>query len=275
MKRSGHTASLPALLLSTALTFAALPAFSQALTECPTLEPQRRVLETAETYTLEEWTLTPTQVRMAQHRGLAPAAGSAVIGFRERIRDVLNPDFTALHERQIELVRTRYPRMSTQRQSEVLSGQTGRRLQPSCLELYLLDLQIQSEAGMHFPENEMMASMLSSPENNTLWKLIVIFANTRGSVPGVPAAKARVHQLVSENWNYMAHLHNHPIMPENSSGDVGGTLVASGTSRYGDVAVYMREVENLGLKSAYITNGFDTVLYTAEEIRTRLSQWEN
>lgn len=249
--------------------------FAQATALCPPLQPQRERLETADNYVLEEWTLAPEQTAQMRQRGLQPASGSSVTAFRERIREVLDPDFRALHQRQIELVQSRYRTLSTQRQSEVLNGVVGRRLQLSCLELHLLDLQIQTESERRFPENEMMASILSSPENKNIWKLIVVFANTRGSVPSVPRAKDRVQQLVSESWNYMAHLHNHPIMPENSSGDVGGTLVASGTSRGGDVAVYLREVENLGLKSAYITNGFDTVLYTADEIRTRLSQWEN
>lgn len=249
-----------------------LNSWAQTRTRCPELTPERSVLQTTDTYRIEEWTLSPEQIAIAQRRGLAPTTDSLVPGFQERLREVLNPDFRVLHERKIELLRTR--NMHIQREPELLSGHVGRQLQPSCLELYLYDLELRIQPGMRFPPNEAMASILASPTAPTRWKLIVTFSHMSW-VPTSATAQARVQTLVNERWNYLAHLHTHPFFPENPTGDVGGTLVASGERDSGDIGIYLKEMQTLGLKSAYITNSFDTVLYTADDIRHRLILWRH
>jgi hypothetical protein len=91
----------------------------------------------------------------------------------------------------------------------------------------------------------------------------------------------RISQAVTERvatdntngWEVVAHLHNHPFMFDRKVGDrmwtieatkddIGGGLAPS----INDVHFYRESLLPLGLRGAWVTNGFDTLHLTAAEL---------
>jgi hypothetical protein len=82
----------------------------------------------------------------------------------------------------------------------------------------------------------------------------------------------RVEADVARGFAPVAHLHNHNFMFDRKPGDrlwtteetvddVGGALAPSLT----DVNAYRQMREGFGLRGAWVTNGLDSVRYTAED----------
>jgi len=83
------------------------------------------------------------------------------------------------------------------------------------------------------------------------------------------AVTRRVAADVKAGYRLLAHLHNHPFLPDRVVGDrlyttratkadVGGALAPSAT----DVQLYRNFRRSLRLEAAWITNGFDTAEYS-------------
>ncbi len=87
-----------------------------------------------------------------------------------------------------------------------------------------------------------------------------------GSAPNISHIRALVDADRAQGWTVETNLHNHPFNFKNPSGDIGATLVPSGTRDWGDISVFRNMVVNDGLSEAAITNGFDTIRFSRADI---------
>jgi hypothetical protein len=87
-----------------------------------------------------------------------------------------------------------------------------------------------------------------------------------GAAPNLSNIRALVDADRAQGWTVELNLHNHPFNFKNPSGDIGATLVPSGTSEWGDISAFTNMVASLGLTEAAITNGFDTIRFSRADI---------
>lgn len=87
-----------------------------------------------------------------------------------------------------------------------------------------------------------------------------------GSAPNLSNIQALVDADRALGWTVELNLHNHPFNFKNPSGDIGATLVPSGTSDWGDISAFDSMVSSIGLTEAAITNGFDTIRFSRADI---------
>jgi hypothetical protein len=83
--------------------------------------------------------------------------------------------------------------------------------------------------------------------------------NELASVSQSAAFNDWIDELVLEGWQAQIHLHNHPFIFFGD--DIAGTIMAS----QGDVRVLKELQMRWGLKSAWITNGFNTAKFRHDE----------
>ncbi len=80
--------------------------------------------------------------------------------------------------------------------------------------------------------------------------------------PGV--LRGRLKNDIADDWEYYAAFHNHPFMFSEKDRTYG-ELSPSGDATDGDIQCILADSANLGLQRALITNGFDTIEFTANE----------
>jgi hypothetical protein len=73
----------------------------------------------------------------------------------------------------------------------------------------------------------------------------------------------KVEPDIAAGFRLIAHLHNHPFFFQNKSGDVAGTLVASGP----DCRFFLSLMADHPGMKAIITNGFHSNEFSLEEVQ--------
>ncbi len=70
--------------------------------------------------------------------------------------------------------------------------------------------------------------------------------------------KLKTDEALDQGFTIAVHIHSHPFSPLKN--DIGGTLMPSGCSMYGDISAFKFMAKNLNLRNVWITNGIDTVM---------------
>jgi hypothetical protein len=158
---------------------------------------------------------------------------------------------------------------------KVLDGSAGQFRITSCLEWRLFQRQARRYPMLEHP-TEFGAYILRGHGR------LRVYSSGGDSVGGKlrHEVRNRVVADVAKGFEPVAHLHNHNFMFDRKPGDrmyttedtvkeIGGTLAPSLT----DVHAYRGMREQFGLKGAWLTNGLDSIHYTAEDF-DRLSAWD-
>ncbi|HEX8434297.1 hypothetical protein [Archangium sp.] len=178
------------------------------------------------------------------------------------------------HDLQLTMADKRRHRES-ENTGRVLDGSAGQEGPASCLEWRLFQRQAHRYPMLAHP-TEFGAYILRGHGR------LRVYLSGSDSVGGKlrHEVRDRVVADVANGFEPVAHLHNHPFMfdrvpgdrmytTEDSVNEIGGALAPSLT----DVQAYRGMREHFGLKGAWLTNGLDSIHYTAEDF-DRLSAWD-
>lgn len=83
---------------------------------------------------------------------------------------------------------------------------------------------------------------------------------------------ALIKESLQQGFLFMLHIHNHPFVMDNPSGDIAGTTIPSGDQESGDVSFYGEMHRNYGLEAFRISNGFSTISVGEEQFSV-LKNW--
>ncbi len=172
------------------------------------------------------------------------------------VRASVNPEQTALLERQRKIYAASSYSEEVKKFDLILSHQAGR-LHPSrCLEAALFNehLMRQDSAAV---QTEFAALILT---RGTELK-IYFSSGFATSPPTITKFEDRLTVDLKAGWSLLTLLHNHIFFFKNAPGDIAGTTIPSGA----DVDTFLDYAQRFGLKEAWITNGIDTITLTASE----------
>ena len=170
--------------------------------------------------------------------------------YKQLIRSVTSVDPYYLLNKQRDIFQKLFPK-DAQKMTSILEGDFGQIFKGGCVENALLDHQVKNFGA----STEFLAYIFQKKVNGKLqYKLRVITQNTV-YVGGKPQFQSLVDKDLSDGWQLIIHLHNHPFFLKNSSGDIAGTVVPSGP----DINTYIALSKTLNLQEAWVTNGFNTL----------------
>lgn len=166
-------------------------------------------------------------------------------------------DQQGLLERQRAIYARLFPGSSETRKFDVvLSGRGGELAPMGCVEYLLFDFQNRRHP-LRTTTGEFAAYAVEQADGNVQ---LLIQSSGVFSVRSDPAVESLLEHALTAGGELLFHLHNHPFMPDNSTGDVAGTCVPSGTRRgYGDLATYETLARKNGMQEFRITNGVTTL----------------
>lgn len=144
--------------------------------------------------------------------------------------------------------------------AQLMEGRIGNIAGRRCIDALLLETHL-SHQTTTIPPTEFIAVTLRKGRMMRFYQVI-------GRGYGAPQLPPEVLAALNEGWIFANHLHNHPFyVPRSSNHDIAGTLIPSGAVEDGgmDIGEYLRWRTELGLQSASITNGFNTLTLDASE----------
>ena len=204
-----------------------------------------------------------------------PAEPDNVIArFRDAVRKRLGTDVSArtLLERQRAIFAALPPEWSGEATNArlLLEGRAGRITPISCLEAMLWKWQASRYPMLEHP-TEFGAFVLRSKGRVRVYlsSADLVGQRSRDTITKL------VETDVVAGFHVIAHIHNHPFLfnrevgdrmwtLEGTKGDVAGALAPSMT----DVQLYRNLRRSHGLKEAWVTNGFETARFRADEFDT-------
>ncbi|MCR4295972.1 MAG: hypothetical protein NUW21_10585 [Elusimicrobia bacterium] len=193
----------------------------------------------------------------------APSRPPALTAYRDWARARTDVDPRSLLRRQLELYRRIGVVDGRMKLELVLSGGIGRILPMNCAEA-LLFAEHEARFPVETTATEFLAFILE--KNADLKVYLISRGGKAGTAPSGDEVKEDLARDAAEGWTMAATLHNHPFMFDNPTGDIGGVLVPSGDARYGDVGAFKRWRAGSGMRSAWITNGFDSLRLDGRDI---------
>lgn len=175
-------------------------------------------------------------------------------------------DQSYLLQRQINLLDKNDPESQTLRQlfDDVGAQRIGHIRPINCLEslLFKLHLSLQGVGSA----SEFSAGIFKQTIKGKPYLKIIFASNDKINAPDL------TELLIKENKPIWTFFHNHFFVFDLPTGDIGGTLVPSGDDSPGtflhplaDLAVFRKLGQKLGLKEAWITNGFDSSHFAIED----------
>jgi hypothetical protein len=144
---------------------------------------------------------------------------------------------------------------------QVIKGRIGAIVKPSCLEELLLAQHLQNAGRYAFAEYG--AYVLENDADQTL--KVYFATNKEASVTFPPMILDAVVNDLKAGYALRAFVHNHPFIFDGE--DIGGTDIGSTP----DFMTFGKYAKQLGLQSARITNGFNTIVYFPEDLQKALS----
>ena len=173
--------------------------------------------------------------------------------FKRKVQEHTKTDFKYLLERQKPFLK-KIPQ-ETEHFHKALAKKFGRARQVSCLENFLLDNHLRTFSS----ETEFSAYVLTRFDSDQA--TVVIYTQLKnGTVADTPVMNL-VEGYRKQGWNVESYIHNHPFFFKNPHGDIAGTISPSSA----DLDTYKQHGDTLKLRSAIVTNGFETfVLYRNE-----------
>lgn len=173
--------------------------------------------------------------------------------FKRKVQERTKTDFKYLLERQKPIYK-KFPEQ-LERINKVLAKKVGRARQVSCLEHFLLDNHLRTFSA----ETEFSAYILTKFDSDQAQ--VVFYTQLKnGNVTDEPVRNL-IEGYRKQGWNVESHIQNHPFFFKNPYGDIAGSILPSSD----DIKSYQQQRENLKLRSAIVTNGFESfVLYRNE-----------
>lgn len=142
-----------------------------------------------------------------------------------------------------------------ERYDKIITGKVGRVRTASCLESFLLDNHLRTFSSA----TEYSAFILTKPEEANA--IVIFYTQTKDGTVAEPVITNLVEKYRLQGWNLESHLHNHPFSFDNPYGDIAGTIIPSPA----DVSSYKNMNESSKLRTAIITNGFDSFIMYRNE----------
>lgn len=143
----------------------------------------------------------------------------------------------------------------------LLDDKVGQLSDVTCLQSIFFDLQNHDWPLSEGPV-EMAAIVLERSAGESVELRAYIKTQAQSSFLGVSTddLMPQVEADLAAGWDFLAHMHSHPLFPDNEL-DIAGTVLPS----INDVEFFRILRDDFGLKEAWITNGIDSAGYTAEE----------
>lgn len=178
----------------------------------------------------------------------------------------LNPwDQIGLLRRQREIFVDHFGERYAHNFNVILDGWAGEIKPVGCIEALLLKLYA-TRVGENAKVTEFAAYILQRDDKAKIYAV----SSMSSFVPAVPSVVNRVRSDISNGWKLQIHLHNHPFFPDNSTGDIAGTIVPSGflseSSTGGDLNTFVRLFAEYSLQEFWITNAFHTLHVPIEHL---------
>ncbi|MDF1505019.1 hypothetical protein [Roseisolibacter sp. H3M3-2] len=186
---------------------------------------------------------------------------TALRDVRTRLRAALDVDTRALLARQAAYWAA-HPDPALRREAEngtaVRSGRVGTVRDAGCLEALLVDAQARRTDMVDRP-TEFQALVLRRGDARRVYL-------AGSTAPWPPKLPPRVDALLAadrrDGWHAESHGHNHPFyLAKRDTGDVAGAVAPS----LSDVQLWRALRTRLGLRGAWVTNGFATAHFTAAD----------
>jgi hypothetical protein len=173
--------------------------------------------------------------------------------FQNTVKTKTKTDYVSLLEKQKPFYKNFAE--ETKRFDKVLSKKVGRVRISSCLENFLTDNHLRTFSS----ETEYSAYVMTKPDSELA--LIIIYTQVNNGTNSITQISNLVEGYRKQGWNLESHIHNHPFFFKNPYGDIAGTIMPSGA----DVTSYQEMGEDLKLRSAIITNGFESFIMYKNE----------
>lgn len=185
----------------------------------------------------------------------SPQLNEYLSELKSRVKDT-NP-YTLLAKEYNDFMNSRNPELIAEAiNMDLARNKTAGVLYPmNCLEALLLNQQIERGLSWDRPM-EFSAFVLKKTVSGKSYLKIYYSTNDR---PGGKLNSQVVDLIqtdVTDGWKLFNHLHNHTF---NTSAPNNITLVGAPSPSLTDVALYRDFFTSIGLKSASVTNGFDTL----------------
>ncbi|NRA67403.1 MAG: hypothetical protein HRU19_23165 [Pseudobacteriovorax sp.] len=147
---------------------------------------------------------------------------------------------------------------------QIIAGELGQIEATNCLMSLLFEIHLSRLTSVIDPA-EFQAIVLESPLDGT-WTILAAFGKEI-SPPKIENLIPMVESKRAEGYSYRFHIHNHPFVFGGGFGDIGGVLIPSGLLTGGaDLDIYNTQIGLFGMEKALISNGFDSIIFSAEDI---------
>lgn len=183
--------------------------------------------------------------------------------YRFWVETKTDTDQILLLKRQRELYAQYFPDC-VPRFDKLIAGEIGEIKEINCLESLLVATHNNRYPLKNTP-SEFGGYYLIKKQNDKVNIKIYFTSNNVLSVNPSEMVENSIKEDIKTGWKVIFHIHNHPFIFSNTSGDYGGTIIPSGDKTYGDVSVFIKDRKKFGIKNALITNGFDTIYIDSKE----------
>lgn len=249
---------------------------------CHLPPPSAQIEQTAQELH-QVWDLPADPVYFAPVREPGPALRAYQQAVRARLDDGASPgggtDPLALLRRQRAVflaATTPGLRAEAAISGPIIEGRVGQITPPSCLDALLVDFQA-SRHPMITQPSELAAFILRRPAQGGDGERLRVYVSSLARSGGrmSAAVRERVDADLRAGFVLLAHLHNHPFLFDRVIGDASWTTAETQADIAGaiapsasDVQYYGSLIEDAGLKTARVTNGFHTLTLRPDEIAT-------
>ena len=183
--------------------------------------------------------------------------------YQEHYRNQTDINQIALRKRQHAIFKKHFKNdePSVQMMQIILDNKLGKTRTSNCLEMLLHERHL-LRVGIK-DETEFGAHVLLHPNKG----LRILFQSSDdATVPVSTYLYPDLKAALAEGFVLMTHIHIHPFIMSNPSGDIGGVNWPSGPGLdFGDLSVYVNLHSQYGLREARVTNGFDTFTLSPKE----------
>ncbi len=211
---------------------------------CSGPEPRPHVLVEDEHLLLQRWELKASRDLFAPATELSPALEAYRREIRQRVGVTGPADLL-----RVQLDEDWLPEGDLKNVELALEGEAGRIRPIDRLEAFLLDIQLR-RGDMIADPTEFFSLVLQRGE----WLKIYFYTLDQGGIGGV----GRIHSLVEADmaagFALERSIHNHNFFFGSEHGVLGGTVPSTA-----DVWISRAQRDAFGLRTATITNGFDTI----------------
>ncbi|MBI3558212.1 MAG: hypothetical protein HY074_18250 [Deltaproteobacteria bacterium] len=210
------------------------------------------IIEQSESALYESWTLANGTGLLAAGR----PAGETYTAFLAWVRAGVDPEQTALLERQRKIYAQAGMPEEVKKFDLILKHQAGRIHPSHCLEQLLFNEHLVRQKSVA-AQTEFAALILTRGTDLKIY----FTSGFQMSPPTLSRFDDVLTADLATGWSLTSLLHNHIFFFGNAPGDIAGTTIPSNP----DVETFLNYARRFQLKEAWITNGIDSITMTARE----------